>query len=72
MTTPRNSPESQTSRLRRALGGEQFRLYILAIAIGVAVGYGTIGFRELIGLIQQLAYGSGEEAFFATLFAVTP
>ncbi len=33
---------------------------ILATLVGLAGGFGAIGFRYLIGFIQEIAYGSGE------------
>ncbi len=36
---------------------DQVVLSALALIIGAAVGYGTIGFRLLLGLVQEIFYG---------------
>ncbi|MFQ5935598.1 MAG: chloride channel protein [Acidiferrobacterales bacterium] len=59
-------------RLLRAIRNEQSILFALAAAIGVAVGYGVIGFRHLIGLFQLLFYSSDSEEYFATVVEVLP
>ena len=58
--------------LQRAIRSEQSILFIVALVIGVAVGYGVIGFRELIGLFQLAFYGSDSEEFFGTVVKVLP
>jgi CIC family chloride channel protein len=58
--------------LQRAIRNEQSILFILAAALGVAVGYGVIGFRYLIGLFQLLFFGSDSEAYFATVVEIRP
>lgn len=55
--------------LQRAIRSEQSILFIVALAIGVTVGYAVIGFRELIGLFQLVLYGSSSEAQFASIVA---
>ena len=55
--------------LQRAIRSEQSILFIVALVIGVAVGYAVIGFRELIGLFQLVLYGSNSEARFASIVA---
>ncbi len=57
---------------QRAIRNEQSILFILAAALGVAVGYGVIGFRYLIGLFQFLFFGSDSEAYFATVVEILP
>ena len=42
---------------RRFVRNDQVILTILAVLIGVTVAYGTIGFRELLGAVQNLLYG---------------
>ncbi|NIO41965.1 MAG: hypothetical protein GTO41_18440 [Burkholderiales bacterium] len=59
-------------RLRRAIRHEQSVIFVLAALIGIAAGYATIGFRELIGLFQLISYGSVSEAFFASVVASLP
>ncbi len=57
---------------QRAIRNEQSILFILAAALGVAVGYGVIGFRYLIGLFQLLFFGFDSEAYFATVVEIHP
>jgi CIC family chloride channel protein len=47
--------------LRQIMGSEWLLLVILALLIGITVGYGAIGFRKLIGLIQLGALGFSSE-----------
>jgi len=42
-------------------------LTALAVVIGVAVAYGTIGFRELLAAVQNLLYGFSTEDVFTQL-----
>ncbi len=55
--------------LQQAIRSEQSILFIVALVIGVAVGYAVIGFRELIGLFQLVLHGSNSEARFASMVA---
>ncbi len=55
--------------LQQAIRSEQSILFIVALVIGVAVGYAVIGFRELIGLFQLVLCGSNSEARFASMVA---
>ena len=55
--------------LQRGIRSEQSILFIVAVVIGVAVGYAVIGFRELIELFQLVLYGSDSEARFAGIVA---
>ncbi|MDA0231064.1 MAG: chloride channel protein [Proteobacteria bacterium] len=41
----------------RLVRNEQVILSLLAVLIGVAAAYGSIGFRELIGVVQTAGYG---------------
>lgn len=58
--------------LQQAVRSEQSILFVVALVIGVVVGYGVIGFRKLIGLFQLVFYGSDSEEFFATVVTVLP
>lgn len=49
------------STLRSLLSDEHTIMALLGIVVGVAGGYGAVGFRYLIGFIQSLAYGSSAE-----------
>lgn len=51
-------------RLRRLLGNDQLLLGLLAVVIGLTVGGAVIGFREAIGLIQSLFFGTGSERLY--------
>lgn len=46
---------------RLILQNDQLMLVILAVLVGILAGYGAIGFRVLIDVIQYLCYGSGSE-----------
>jgi CIC family chloride channel protein len=54
----------QSSQKRSILNqiktSEHTIMAILATLVGLAGGFGAIGFRYLIGFIQEVAYGSGE------------
>jgi hypothetical protein len=45
-------------RLARLVRSEQLVLSFLVLLIGVAATYGSIGFRELIVLIQDFAFAT--------------
>ena len=49
------------SALRRLLSDEHTIMVVLGIIVGVAGGYGAVGFRHLINFIQTVAYGSSAE-----------
>ncbi len=49
--------DAVAARWRSFAGNDQIVLSVLALVIGVAVGYGTIGFRLVLGLIQEVFYG---------------
>lgn len=53
---PQIPPPSLMQRLARLVRSEQLVLSFLALLIGVAAAYGSIGFRELIVLIQDFAF----------------
>ena len=44
---------------------EQVVLSLLAVALGVLAAYGSIAFRLLIGMVQELAFGSASERLFS-------
>lgn len=53
---------SQTySRFTRFISDEMAIMAILGIIVGLAGGFGAIGFRYLIGFFQSLSYGSAGE-----------
>jgi CIC family chloride channel protein len=56
-----------TLRWRRFTRNDQVILTALAVVIGVAVAYGTIGFRELLAAVQNLLYGFSTEDVFTQL-----
>ena len=47
--------------IRSLLAEEHTIMAILGIAVGVAGGFGAVGFRHLINFIQSVAYGSPAE-----------
>ena len=49
--------DAVAARWRSFAGNDQVVLSILALVIGAAVGYGTIAFRYLLGLVQEFFYG---------------
>ena len=49
--------DAVAAQWRSFAGNDQVVLSILALVIGAAVGYGTIAFRYLLGLIQEFFYG---------------
>ena len=49
------------STLRLLLSDEHTVMVLLGIVVGVAGGYGAVGFRYLINFIQSVAYGSPSE-----------
>ena len=57
------SSKSQTwhTTLRTLLSDEHTIMVLLGIVVGVAGGYGAVGFRHLINFIQSIAYGSSAE-----------
>ncbi len=59
----KNSSKSQASHstLRSLLSDEHTIMVVLGIMVGVAGGYGAVGFRYLINFIQSISYGSSDE-----------
>jgi CIC family chloride channel protein len=47
--------------LKTLLSDEHTTMVLLGIIVGVAGGYGAVGFRYLINFIQSIAYGSSAE-----------
>ncbi len=56
--------------LRHRLRFDHMILALLALIIGLSVGYATIGFRALISGSQFLAYGTGEERVISAVNAL--
>lgn len=56
---------------RRILRNDQLLLGLMALLTGLAVGGAVVGFRELIVLVQTLAWGNGSERLYDTV-AATP
>lgn len=62
MDAPVSSKGSKVnSILRRMLTDEHAIMAVFGVLVGVAGGYGAVGFRYLINFIQTLAYGSPDE-----------
>ncbi|NIO42581.1 MAG: hypothetical protein GTO41_22015 [Burkholderiales bacterium] len=59
-------------RLVASLRNAQSIFFVLALAIGVVVGFGVIGFRLLVGLFGLVFYGSDSEAYFTTVVRTLP
>ena len=57
MTSRSPRLDAVTARWRSFAGNDQVVLSALAAVIGVAVGYGAIGFRLLLASIQEIFYG---------------
>jgi CIC family chloride channel protein len=53
--------KNPNSTLRWLLSDEHTVMVLLGIVVGVAGGYGAVGFRYLINFIQSIAYGSSSE-----------
>jgi CIC family chloride channel protein len=53
--------QNVNSTLRSLLSDEHTVVVLLGIIVGIAGGYGAVGFRHLIDFIQSLAYGSPSE-----------
>ncbi|TNC93568.1 MAG: chloride channel protein, CIC family, partial [Stygiobacter sp.] len=63
-------PSQMVMRLRRVLRNDQLFLALLAVLTGLAVGWAIIGFRELIGVIQWLGWGSASDRLYDTAAAL--
>ncbi len=64
MVTPPSRLARLRRRWRRLARSEQIVLNLLAVVIGVAVGYAAIAFRIGIALTQQGAFGFHSERFY--------
>ena len=53
--------QNLNSTFRSLLSDEHTVMVLLGIVVGVAGGYGAVGFRHLINFIQSIAYGSPSE-----------
>ncbi|MCP4607134.1 MAG: chloride channel protein, partial [Planctomycetes bacterium] len=53
--------QALNSTLKSLLSDEHAIMVVLGIVVGVAGGYGAVGFRYLINFIQSIAYGSSTE-----------
>ncbi len=58
MSSHRSKMSRVMMRLRRVIRNDQLILAILALAVGAATGGGVVLFREGIGLVQTVFYGS--------------
>lgn len=62
MTLQRRSSEFSAKRfLRQLRSNETATMAVLAIGVGLAAGYGAVGFRLLIDFFQSLSYGAPGE-----------
>ncbi|HHP7235252.1 MAG TPA: chloride channel protein [Desulfobacterales bacterium] len=62
MALQRRSPEFTVERLFRQLrSNETATMAVLAVGVGLAGGYGAVGFRLLIDFFQSLSYGAPGE-----------
>ena len=52
---------SLRSKFRQTLRDETLTLSVIAIVLGLVVGWAIVGFREAIDLVQWLAFGSTDE-----------
>ncbi len=55
---------TQLTTLRGIRSNEHTIMTVLALIVGLAGGYGAVGFRYLIDFFQSLAYGSSEMLLF--------
>ncbi|MFQ5783367.1 MAG: chloride channel protein [Alphaproteobacteria bacterium] len=53
-----------TGQWRRLVGNEPFVLSILAVVVGAAAAYGTIGFRQFIAGVQLVVFGTASERLY--------
>jgi len=53
-------PHSKTSILNLIKTGENTLMAILAVIVGIAAGFGAVGFRYLINFFQSISYGSSD------------
>jgi len=64
MTKPRSIYLRLLVWLRRLIRNDQLVLAALALVVGCFTGIAVIGFRELIAIIQNVAFGSESEWFY--------
>ncbi len=57
----KNQILAKIPNLHRLRANEHAIMAFLGIVVGLAGGFGAVGFRHLIGLFQQLAYGGKED-----------
>ena len=64
-----NQPQSDKKRfaLSELKTNEHTIMAVLAVVVGLAGGFGAVGFRYLIDFFQTLAYGSHEELLHVVL-----
>lgn len=62
--------DASSQLLRNRLRFDHMILALLALIIGLSVGYATIGFRALISGSQFLAYGTGDERVISAVIAL--
>ena len=62
MVDPSRSRRSRLlESIQRIRANEHTTMAVLAVLVGIAGGFGAVGFRYLINFIQSLAYGSSHE-----------
>ncbi len=61
MKEPDNRPFQKGSLFSRLIFDEMAIMAIFGIIVGLAGGFGAIGFRYLIGFFQSISYGSADE-----------
>ncbi len=64
MAAMRFKPSRVLMRLRRVVRNDQLILSLLALVVGAAAGGAGILFREGIGIVQTLFFGSGAERLY--------
>lgn len=57
---------SDTLRLIRQKGPDQFQFWLIALCIGVAAGMATVLFRQLVSILQSLIYGADDVTLAST------
>ena len=66
MTDPASATQAGFARLRvfwqqvRHHGPSQLQFWVIALILGIAAGYATIGFRLSISFLQELIYGADD------------
>ncbi len=64
MSSHRSKMSRVMMRLRRVIRNDQLILAILALVVGAAAGGGVVLFREGIGLVQTVFYGSATNQLY--------